>query len=95
MYLYVNNPYSGMPYGGYGVNANQYPFNQPTQNLFAPTKLPLLATLELPDLSKLANDPIHHYFAWPPVPLKIPTDIPKFDGEIGEDLINHITTYHL
>ena len=57
MYLYVNNPYSGMVYGGYGVNANQYPFNQPTQNPFTQTKLLFLETLELPDLSKLTNDP--------------------------------------
>ena len=62
MYPYVNNPYSGMPYGGFGLNANQYPFSQPTQNLFAPTKLPFLATLEFPDLSKLTNDPTRHHF---------------------------------
>ena len=52
-------------------------------------------TLELPYLSKLMNNPIQDYFAWPPVTLKIPTDIPKFDGKIGEDSTNHITTYHL
>ena len=32
---------------------------------------------------------------WPPVTVKIPTDIPKFDGKTGEDPANHITTYHL
>ena len=41
------------------------------------------------------NDPIWHYFAWPMVPFKIPTDIPKFGGKNGEDPTNHITTYHL
>ena len=51
--------------------------------------------LELLDLSKLTNDPIQHHFAWPPVPVKIPTDIPKFDGKVEEDPANHITTYHL
>ena len=95
MYPYVNNPYFGMPYGGFGLNANRYPFNQPTQNSFAPTKLQFLETLELPDLSKLTNNSIRHHFAWPPVPIKIPTDIPKFDGKTGEDPTNHITTYHL
>ena len=30
MYPYVNNSYSGMPYGGSGLNVNQYPFNQST-----------------------------------------------------------------
>jgi hypothetical protein len=84
-----------MRYGGSRMNVNQYPFNQSTLNLFSLTKLPFLATLELPDLSKLMNDPIWHHFAWSPVPVKIPTDIPKFDGKIGEDPANHITTYHL
>ena len=95
MYLSMNKPYPRMPYGGSGLNANQYPFNQPTQNPFTPTKLPFLETLELPNLSKLKNDPIQHYFAWPLVPVKIPIDIPMFDGKTGEDPANHITTYHL
>lgn len=58
-------------------------------------KLPFLETIELLDLSKLTNDPIRHHFAWPPVPIKIPTDIPKFNEKNGEDPANHITTYHL
>lgn len=95
MYPYANNPYFGMPCGGYRLNANQYPFNQPTQNLFAPTKLPFLTTLELPDLSNLTNDPIRHYFAWPLVSVKIPTNILKFDGKTRVDPVNHITMYHL
>ena len=46
-------------------------------------------------MSKLTNDPIRNYFAWPLVPIKIPTDIPKFDGKTREDPTNHISTYHL
>ena len=84
-----------MPYGGSGLYGNQYPYNQNTQNPFAPIELPFLATLELLDLSKLTNDPIRHHFAWPQVPVNIPTDIPKFDGKTREDPANHITTYHL
>ena len=83
MYPYVNTLYFRMPYGGFGLNANQYPLNQPTRNPFTPMKLPFMATLELPDLLKLTNNPIRHYFAWPPVPVKIPTNIPKFDGKTG------------
>ena len=94
MYQYANQTYFRMPYGGFALYSNQYPYNLTTQNPFAPTKLPFLATLELPDLSKLMNDPIRHHFAWPPILVKIPTDIPKFDGKIGEDPANHITTYH-
>ena len=95
MYQQSNQFYTGMPQGGSGMYSTQYPYTQNTQNSFAPTKLPFLATLELPDLSKLTNDPIRHHPAWPPVPVKIPTDIPKFDGKTGEDPANHITTYHL
>ena len=95
MYQQLNQFYTGMPHGGSGIYGNQYPYTQNTQNPFAPTNLPFLATLELPDLSKLTNDPIRHHPAWPPVLVKIPTDIPKFDGKIGEDPANHITTYHL
>ena len=34
-----------------------------------------------------------HHHAWPSVPVKIPIDILKFEGKIGEDLASHITTY--
>ena len=95
MYQQLNQFYSGMPHGGSRLYGNQYPYNQNTQNPFAPTKLPFLATLELPDLSKLTNNPIKHHPAWPPVPVKIPTDISKFDGKTGEDPAHHITTCHL
>jgi hypothetical protein len=38
-------------------------------------RLPFLATLNLPDLSKLMNDPVSHDPTWPPIPTKIPSDI--------------------
>ena len=95
LYLYVNNPYSGIPYVGSSLDINPYPFNQSFHNPFSLTKLPILDTLELPYLSKLTNNPIRHYFAWPPVPVNIPIDIPKFNGKTGEDPTNHITTYLL
>ena len=95
VYPYVNNPYPRMPYGGSWMNVNQQPFTQSTQNPFSLSKLPFLDTLEFLNLSKLTNDPIQNHFTWPLVPMKIPTDIPKFDGKTGEDPTNHITTYHL
>ena len=58
-------------------------------------QLPFLATLDLPDLSKLINDPIRHNPLWPPIPVKLPSDIPKFDGKQGEDLWNHVMNFHL
>ena len=54
-----------------------------------------MAILEFPDLSNLTNRPILHHPAWPPVPVKIPIDILKFEGKIGDDPSSHITTYHL
>ena len=57
-------------------------------------KLPFLATLNLPDLSKLMNDPVRHDPLWPPIPTKFPSDIPKFEGKTGEDPREHATTFH-
>ena len=57
--------------------------------------IPFLATLNLPDLSKLMNDPLSHDPTWPPIPTKLPSDIPKFEGKNGEDPGDHVTTFHL
>lgn len=61
----------------------------------APTPLPFLATLYIPYLYNLTNDPTNHKFLWPPTPHKIPADIPKFEGKQGDDPERHVTTYHL
>ena len=58
-------------------------------------RLPFLATLNLPDLLRLTNDPVSYDLAWPAVPTKLPSDIPKFDGKPGEDPSEHVTTFHL
>lgn len=60
-----------------------------------PMHLPFLTTLHFPDLSKLMNDPIRYNLEWPRVPTKLPSDIPKFKENSGEDPIDHITTFHL
>jgi hypothetical protein len=57
--------------------------------------LPFLAMLNLPDLSKLMNDPLHHDPSWTTIPTKLPLDITKFEGRTGEDPGDHITTFHL
>lgn len=41
-------------------------------------KLPFMATLHLPNLLRLLNDPICHNPRWPPMPTKLPSDILKF-----------------
>ena len=51
--------------------------------------------LNLPDLSRLMNDPVSHDLAWPSVPSKLPLEIPKFEGKLEEDPSEHVTTLHL
>jgi hypothetical protein len=60
-----------------------------------PLQIPYLASLNIPGLSKLTNDPILHDPAWPAMPTKISLDIPKFEGKAGDDLANHVMTFHL
>jgi hypothetical protein len=70
----------------------------PLQNYQFPQvnkQFPFLATLDLPDLSRILNDPILHSPYWPFIPSKLPSDIPKFDGRSGEDPNNHAMTFHL
>jgi hypothetical protein len=82
-----------MSYGPNGI-----PTRLPPQNYQFPQvnrRLPFLATLDLPDLSRILNDPIFHSPYWHVIPAKLPSDIPKFDGRSGEDLNNHVMTFHL
>jgi hypothetical protein len=58
-------------------------------------QLPFLSTLDLLDLSRILNDPIHHSPQWPVISAKLPSNIPKFDGKVGEDPNNHVMTFHL
>ena len=50
--------------------------------------------LNLPDLSILTNDLVSYDPVWPAVPNKLPSDIPKFEGKLGEDPCEHVTTFH-
>ena len=87
--------YYGQGHGGYG---NQTYVNQSYQGVVSQSnhpRLPFLVTLNLLDLSRLTNDPIAHDPAWSAVPAKLPSDIPKFEGKPGEDLSEHVTTFHL
>ena len=48
------------------------------------SNLPFMANLNLNDLARLTNDPIRHQKIWPPMPIKLPSDIPKFEGNARE-----------
>ena len=58
-------------------------------------QLPFIANLDFPDLTCLTNDPMNYLPYWPPMPHKLPSDIPKFEGNTREDPSNHVMTYHL
>jgi hypothetical protein len=101
----MKNPYAGQGHGFYQNPGQQPNFSwQPgasqTPGPFYPSyqqqpKLPFLATLHLPDLTRLLNDPICHNLRWPPMPTKFPSDIPKFEAKPNKDLGDHVTTLHL
>lgn len=57
--------------------------------------MPFTKILNLPDLSKLINDPVAHDPTWPTMPAKLPSNIPNFEGKSREDPSNHIMTFHL
>ena len=58
-------------------------------------RIPFLAMLNFPDLSRLTNDLVSHDPTWLVVPPKLPSDIPKFKGKTGEDPGEHVMTFHL
>ena len=73
--------------------ANPTTIPSPSHNLGS--NLPFMAHLNLPDLAQLTNNPIRHQTFWPPMPTKLPSDIPKFEGKEGECPQNHIMTFNL
>ena len=97
------HPYMGQTRGGYygqghGIYSSQPYMNQTYQGVWhrlTQPRLPFLAMLNLPDLSRLMNDLVSYDSAWLAVLTKIPSDIPKFEGKVGEDPSEHVTTVHL
>jgi hypothetical protein len=74
MYLGQNQPYMRGPTSyNYPHNPVLGPTGVPLPHQHYPQvnrQLPFLATLDLPDLSRLTNDPIHHSSGWPAIPAK-------------------------
>jgi hypothetical protein len=80
-------------YGPTGI-----PMGLPPQNYQFPQvnrQFPFLATLDLPDFSRILNDLILHSPYWLIILAKLSSDIPKFDSRVGEDLNNHVMNFHL
>jgi hypothetical protein len=57
--------------------------------------LSFLAMLNIPELSRLMNNPMCHDPTCPPIPINLPSDIPKCKGKNGDDPAYHVTTFHL
>jgi hypothetical protein len=101
----MKNPYTGQGHGFYQNLGQQPNFSWQPSASQTPgpfflgyqqqPKLPFLATLHLPDLTRLLNDHICHDTHWPPMPKKFPLDIPKFEAKPNEDPSDHVTTFHL
>jgi hypothetical protein len=101
----AQNHYAGHLHGyyqslGQQPNFSSKPSASQTPGSFFPgynpqPKLPFLATLHLPNLKKLLNDPICHDTSWPPMLTKFPSKIPKFEAKPNEDPGDHVTIFHL
>jgi len=99
------NGYAQQPYQSYQHQMDYAGMQRPTAQAIPSypgyalpnlnQQLPFVATLELPDLNQLTNDPIAYAPWWPAIPHKLPSDIPKFNGNLGEDLSNNVMTFHL
>ena len=79
----------GQGHGGAQTYVNQGAVHRPHH-----PRLPFLVTLNIHDLSRLMNDPVAHDPAWPAVPTKLPSDIPKFEGNqerIRANTLRHST----
>jgi hypothetical protein len=100
----MNQP-GGGPYNprkGYGAYQNPGWVAVPQAQYFSGAwgqmlqpRLPFLAMLNLPELSKLMNYTVSHDPTCSPIPTKLPSDILKFEGKNGEDPGDHVTTFHL
>jgi hypothetical protein len=98
--LYVGHGHGYYQSPGQQPNFSWQPGASQTPRSFFPghnpqPKLSFLATLHLPDLTRLLNDPICHDPSWPPMPTKLPSNIPNFEAKPNEDPSDHVTTFHL
>jgi hypothetical protein len=72
-----NQPGSSL-YGQSSYAPTGLPIGLPPQSHQYPQvnrQLPFLATLDLPNLSRILNDPIRHSPQWPAIPAKLPSNI--------------------
>ena len=80
---------------GSGPNAENTTNGTAMETTPAAPLLPYMVALSLPDFDKLINDPIHHNVGWPTILNKLPSNIPKFEGLVGDDPTNHVRSFHM
>jgi len=98
-------PYASQGHNFYQNPVQQYDFSwQPgSSQTLGPSfpvhntqpKILFLATLHLPDFSRLLRNPICHDPHLPAMLTKFPSDIPTFEGKPGKDPGEHMINFHL
>lgn len=73
-----------------GTNNGTNPRTNITQPLFLS-----MASLNLPDLSQLLNDPLLHDLNWLPMPTNIPMNFPNLERNLGDDSTDHIKYFYM
>ena len=68
---------------GHHIPVNLGSIAAPPITNFEPN-LPFMDCLKFPDWARLNNDPIIHQPHWPPIPTKLPSDVPNIEGKAGE-----------
>ena len=81
--------------GGPGPNSGAASSGTNAGTIPTTTLLTFVAGLSLLNFSQLINDPIHHDPGWPLMLAKLPSGIPNFEGNAGEDPTNHIYHFHM
>lgn len=62
---------------------------------FLTPSIPFMASMNLFNLTKLTNGPIHDKPTWPAWLDKLPLDVLKFEGKVGKDPCNHVLSFDL
>ena len=86
---------AGNQFGNLGTNQGSHTNRTSTGMVTPPPLLPFMVGLSLPNFSQLINDPLLHDPNWSTMLIKLPFNIPKFEGNLGEDPTNHVISFHM
>lgn len=80
-------PNEVIPQGVNPKSSSSMTANQPS--------LPYMPNWSLLNSNKIINDPLLHDHNLPPMPTKLPSNIPKFEGNPREYPTNHVPSFHM